>query len=113
MIEIRLLFSDDRPTGFVCSGHALFAEEGSDIVCSAVSALTINTINSIREFTTDEAAVEQEEDGGYLSLLLRGEISDRSRVLLDSLFLGLSMIEETYGEEYLRIEEYHQVSEEI
>ena len=27
-------------TGYKVSGHAGFAEEGSDIVCSAVSALT-------------------------------------------------------------------------
>ena len=31
----------------VLKGHADFAEEGSDIVCSAVSVLTINTINCI------------------------------------------------------------------
>ena len=29
-------------TGYKVSGHAGFAEEGSDIVCSAVSALTAN-----------------------------------------------------------------------
>ena len=39
--------------GFSLKGHAGYAEHGSDIVCSAVSMLTINTLNSISEFTSD------------------------------------------------------------
>ena len=34
--------------GFSLKGHAGYAEYGSDIVCSAVSMLTINTLNSIK-----------------------------------------------------------------
>ena len=30
-------------TGFRCDGHAGYAELGEDIVCSAVSVLTLNT----------------------------------------------------------------------
>ena len=37
--------------GFRSAGHAGYAEEGSDIICSAVSILTFNTINSIEKFT--------------------------------------------------------------
>ena len=40
--------------GFRSAGHAGYAEEGSDIICSAVSILTFNTINSIEKFTDDE-----------------------------------------------------------
>ena len=31
--------------GFDISGHAEYSESGSDIVCAAVSAIVINTIN--------------------------------------------------------------------
>ena len=34
-------------------GHAGYAEEGQDIVCAAVSALIINTVNSLETFTDD------------------------------------------------------------
>ena len=111
MIDIRLLFRDGHPAGFICEGHALYAEEGQDIICSAVSALTINAVNSIQKFTQDEALVEQDEDGGFLSLSLEGPVSDESILLLNSLFLGLKMIVETYGTDYLLITEYEQVSE--
>ena len=33
--------------GFETEGHAGYAEAGQDIVCAAVSALAINTINSV------------------------------------------------------------------
>ena len=37
-------------------GHAGYAEPGQDIVCAAVSALVINTINAIEAFTEDDFA---------------------------------------------------------
>ena len=39
--------SEKEITGFYSAGHAGYAESGSDIICSAISVLTINTINSI------------------------------------------------------------------
>ena len=44
---------DDVYYGFRMEGHAGFAAYGNDIVCSAVSALVINTMNSIEQFTDD------------------------------------------------------------
>ena len=39
---------------FVESGHALFAESGNDIVCSAISAMTMLVANSIEvSFSSD------------------------------------------------------------
>ena len=109
MIDIRLLYKDGEPAGFTCEGHALYADEGQDIICSAVSALTINTVNSIEQFTDDEAEVIQDEDGGFLSFTLKSGPSREAELLLNSLFLGLGMIEETYGIDYLNITEYDQV----
>ena len=39
--------SEKEITGFYSAGHAGYAESGSDIICSAISVLTINTINSV------------------------------------------------------------------
>jgi len=41
--------SDGDICGFEMDGHAGFAEYGQDIVCAALSMLSINTINSIAE----------------------------------------------------------------
>ena len=48
MIEItRIKNEQGENVGFRCYGHAGFARHGKDIVCAAVSALVLNTINSI------------------------------------------------------------------
>ena len=42
---------DGRYEGFDCTGHARYADVGQDIVCAGVSALVINTINSVENLT--------------------------------------------------------------
>ena len=74
--------------GFDVSGHAGYAEAGSDIVCAAVSALVITAINSIERFTKDETSCVSHDAG----------------LLLDSMILGLEEIEDSSEhEEYIDI----------
>ena len=105
MITVTFLKNDRQIAGYVCEGHAGYAQEGFDIICSAVSALAVNTANSIEQFTDDPLTVEESEDGGYLKVLLTGEISDQTKLLLASLSLGLKTIEETYGRRYLTVKD--------
>lgn len=49
MIKVTL-----KNQGFVVSGHALFANPGEDIVCSAVSVTTIGVINEISKIVGEE-----------------------------------------------------------
>ncbi len=105
MISMTFFSKNGQITGFECRGHADYAEEGSDIVCSAVSALTINTVNSLEQFTADEFKAEAREEGGYLRCELTEGFSDRAALLMNSLSLGIDMIEETYGQEYLMVTE--------
>ena len=83
------------------SGHSGYAESGSDIICSAISMLTINAANSIMELT--DTFIEPVEDDGYLSWNFNDGIDDRAILLMDSLVLGLKMIEDTYSKRYLRL----------
>ncbi len=46
---------DGEYLGFDCLGHAGYADEGEDIVCAGISALVINTINSIGLLPTNHA----------------------------------------------------------
>ena len=94
--------------GFEVAGHAGFAEEGEDIVCAAVSVLTINTVNSIDEFTEDDYEVEQAQDGGFLRMRFTDEPGERASLLMDSLVLGIRSIEADYGNEYITL-----ISEEV
>ena len=95
--------------GFRLKGHADFAEEGSDIVCSAVSVLTINTINSIEAFTSERFECETDEKkGGFLSLFLPdtrdGKADKDVQLLLKAMLNGLNDIQKEYGS-YISINE--------
>jgi uncharacterized protein YsxB (DUF464 family) len=103
MIRFRVSKTDDRYSGFICEGHAGWSEEGQDIVCAAVSALTVNTVNSIDALTEDAYEVEQAEDGGYLKLTFTETPSWQGTLLMDSLVLGMKSIEEEYGADYITV----------
>ena len=53
-------------TGFRCDGHAEYAEPGEDIVCSAVSVLTLNTCNAIEALTEDAFSVGADQETGLV-----------------------------------------------
>jgi uncharacterized protein YsxB (DUF464 family) len=84
-------------------GHAGDAEEGQNIVCAAVSILAINTFNSIEQFTDDAFSVDAAEDGGHLVMAFPEDLSDKSKLLLDSMLLGLDQIHKQYGDEYISL----------
>ena len=58
MITVEIRKSNGEYVGFSSKGHAGYAEEGYDIICAAVSVLTVNTINSIEKFTDDAFKAE-------------------------------------------------------
>ena len=93
---------DGLVRGIECRGHAGFAPQGQDIICSAVSALALNMANSVEAFTEDPFEGQAEEDGRF-SFHFTGDISAGSKLLMDSLVLGLQDIREAYGKEYINI----------
>ena len=103
MIQVTV-FRDSNQSyrGYTVSGHAGYEEAGKDIICASVSVLTQNTANSIERFTDDSICGEMGEDG-YLKVEFPDGISAESKLLLDSMVLGLQDIVEAYGKRYLNI----------
>jgi len=109
MISVSIYTNaDDMITGFKLSGHALYSEYGNDIVCAAVSALVINTINSIERFTSDKFSLKQDENEGVIEFHMISPTSSSSNLLLSSLALGLEGIAQEYNnktDKYLKIKQ--------
>ncbi len=107
MINVTVLVnSRHRYVGIGMSGHAGFAEnpiEGQELVCGAVSALTLNMVNSIEHFTHDRFAVRIKEKDGVFRFRFQNRISTKATLLINSLVFGLLNIEEAYGEPYIKI----------
>ncbi len=100
MITVTIYKHSGQYRGFWCEGHAGYGEEGQDIVCAAVSVLTVNTVNSIEAFTEDPLS-GQEKDG-FVSCKLTGSVSKETALLMDSMVLGLTDIERNY-DNYMQI----------
>ena len=97
MIHVTIYKNTDQMVnGFQVEGHAGYAGEGEfDVVCASVSMLTINTVNSIEEFTEDDFSCVEDPEGGLLAVHLQGTVSHDSEVLLKSLVLGFETLVNT------------------
>ncbi len=91
-------------TGFRMEGHAEFAAYGNDIVCAGVSALVINTINSIEAFADDACIqkIHQEKDVVSFAVTSR-PVSREAELLLRSLVMGVESVAKEYGKKYIRV----------
>ncbi len=107
MIEVRI--KRDRISdivGFRVSGHALFADAGNDIICSAVSMLTINTLNAIESFCPeDKAVITVDREHAFIEAILKDDPGEGSKLLLKTFHLGVTSIEEKYGSKYVKVSE--------
>ena len=105
MIKVTILKTDRQEyAGFDMEGHAGYSEQGQDIVCAAVSALVITTLNSIERFTDDKTSCVSDEDTGSIIFRFSGKPSHDAGLLLDSMILGLEEIEDSNDyEKYIDI----------
>ncbi len=97
--------------GFICNGHAGFAKrtlffKQPDILCSSISTLVINTINSLEQIAGEHANMTCETDESIAHISCRFQepvTNEKSIVLLDAMVLGLTELSKEYGSEYLQV----------
>ena len=87
--------------GFDCLGHAGYADSGEDVVCAGVSALVINTINSIDSLTNSSFHLETEEESGLIDFTFEESADHDAQLLVESMILGLQGIQNDYGNEFI------------
>ena len=89
MVEVNI-----SSKGIKMSGHACRSVNGQDIVCSAISALTCNLINSIEDLTDNRIRAET---ASGKTIIKWQDLDDRGKLLVDSWFLGLTAIDQEYN----------------
>ena len=98
MIEVWVRRDGGRIAGYRVEGHAGWAESGSDIVCAAVSALTIAAANGLDRLAG--AVSKSESSEGRLEVVLKGGIGGKAEVkakaILETMLGGLRDIREEY-----------------
>lgn len=103
MIKARFVRKNDRIISFNIEGHSGYSEYGSDIVCSAVTAVSLSIGDGILEILNLNPTYEMKD--GFLNMNLSNlneNDLDNSQILMKTLLLGLQNIEKLYSK-YLKV----------
>jgi len=104
MITIHIIYdAKGEFFGFRSCGHAGYSKRGKDIVCAAVSAMSLNLINSTLELTSQSLIYELSEKDGLLRMKYEEPVLDDAKLLFNAFLLGLQETEKEYGSEYIKI----------
>lgn len=100
MININIEYRDDDIVAFTVEGHAGYAQSGKDIYCAGVSAVTQTTLLGLLNQMEQKPRYKVEK--GLLTCELADQLSikdrERARVILNTMALGLTAMQEAYGE---------------
>ena len=80
MTKVEIFNHDGRINGFSVSGHSGYAEEGSDIVCAAVSSAVQFAECTINDVLGNHANVKMNQDEPRVTLTLPAACDDEDAV---------------------------------
>ncbi|MDD6799922.1 MAG: ribosomal-processing cysteine protease Prp [Firmicutes bacterium] len=113
MIKITFLKRNGVYYGFRESGHAGYAESGDDIVCSAVSAMTMLIINAVEVAYASDIQYEVDEETTDIRVVAPDALpengaDEKKQFAVAGLFYSyyiqlMDMLEDYY--EYIEIDE--------
>ena len=78
---MRLIVVSVKKEGITVDGHAGYAKTGNDIICAAVSVLS---------------------QDGHIDIKYKN-LSEQGKLLVDSFFIAICDISNTYGTDYVKI----------
>ena len=74
-------------------GHAGYSAHGTDIVCASVSALLQTFVASIEDLCTDKLNTAITSGNAVIQY---GNLTEHAQLLLNSFFIGINMIADSY-----------------
>lgn len=103
MIHVEFKKSHDRYVRLMAEGHALSGEYGHDLVCAAVSVLTITLANNLERMGEIVPILSFDPNGGYFDLELKDDMSEEqeqlAQTLLENCYLAFKEdLEPEYGQ---------------
>ena len=98
MTKCEFFTEEDRITGFSVSGHSGYAENGTDIVCAAISAIVTMAEATINDVCGAKAKVRVKEADARITLTLPASCDEEESVqaVLAGMLLTLCNLREQY-----------------
>ena len=98
MIKVNIKTVNDKIECIKISGHAMYDVHGKDIVCSAVSSITITTVNAILKL--DSKAIDYVQDDSLtINIKKHDEVT---LVLIQNMIDLLQELEKDY-KKYIKV----------
>ena len=106
MTKCEFFTDGDRITGFSVSGHSGYAENGSDIVCAAISAVVTMAEATINEVCGAKAKVRVKDEDARITLTLPTSCDEEDAVqaVLAGMILTLCSMRDDYPD-YIEVME--------
>lgn len=95
MIKISIKRKQNKVEEIIIKGHSGYEELGKDIVCAAVSSISITTVNAL--ISIDEDCIDYTSNDGFLNINIKKH-SDIIDKLIDNMISLLKELEEKYKE---------------
>ena len=93
MINIHILKKDDFVSKITIKGHSMYAESGSDNVCSSISSIAITTVNGC--IRIDENSIIYNESDGFLEIEIKKN-NEVIRILIENMISLFTELEGKY-----------------
>lgn len=108
MIAVSLIENLQGLCGFLCVGHAGYAQEDhDDVICAGVTSIAGTIVTALTDLL--QCDVHYDFQPGRLFCVIETEIDDHLRRQTDLLFrtfeIGCKQIEYSYGSQYVHVEE--------
>ena len=100
MIHINANRKDGKIVYLSIQGHANSAEEGKDIVCAAVSAISVGGINALQNPDNFNLKVEK----GDVEVSVKSAANEHDYQVLETMLIQLKSVEET-NSKYIKVVE--------
>jgi len=95
-----------RDQGFSCTGHAGYAEKGTDVICAGISALTMSAVLALEQLTKLKLHIKENAAKGLLECYWNNIPAEmeRANLIVQVISIGLQDIAIQYPE-YLKVSE--------
>lgn len=102
MTRVRFSNVGGKFTAVECEGHTGYSEEGSDIVCAALSSIVQTAVLGLMQVAGVNVLYTVDEARGYLKAVLPADMSEKQAhdcdVILKTAYLGASDLYETFSD---------------
>ncbi|QGU00035.1 putative ribosomal protein [Candidatus Syntrophocurvum alkaliphilum] len=100
MIQVTITYNNDKINSFKVTGHAGYAEQGEDIYCAGVSAITQTALIGLIKHLPVEPIYKIEN--GFLECnlpvnLVKEDI-EKAQIILSTMELGLISLQDSYSD---------------